>query len=106
MIEVIENSFIENITTESENLAQYENLVSQTVQNLLDNVAISKGYDNIMSVRSYAGYPNEFQAEALLLAQWNSLCWVRVASIKNDVIAGKIPMPSVEEVLNLLPKAP
>jgi len=91
-------------------LSQREELLSQqkafngAIQNYLDTKAQEFRYDNMMSARSYTGYINAFQAEAQALATWASECWVVAGEIEADVKAGNRDMPTVDEVLNELPK--
>lgn len=77
---------------------------NNAIQKHLDTKAQELRYDNIMSARSYAGYDNPFQAEALKLSQWASRCWVVAGQIETDVSNGTRTMPTVDEVLSELPK--
>ena len=77
--------------------------ISKAVENHLDNKAKESRYDNMMSARSYAGYENQFQAEAQKLAVWASNCWIVAGQIEADFQAGNREMPTVDEVLNELP---
>lgn len=82
---------------------QVQQSISSAIQMMLDTKAQSLRYDNMMSVRSYAGYANPFQAEAQYLAVWGANCWVKAGQIQADVEAGKRPMPTVDQVLEEMP---
>ena len=77
--------------------------ISNAIQKLLDDKARSLRYDSILSARSYAGYINPFQAEALKLADWAANCWAMAGSIEAQVNAGTIPMPTVDQALAMMP---
>ena len=76
---------------------------SQAVQGLLDEKAQEKGYDNILSACSYAGYVNTFQSEAMVFANWRSACWSHCYQVLADVKAGNRIAPTKEELLAELP---
>jgi len=78
--------------------------IDNAIQNLLDTTAQKYQYDNMMSARSYAGYDNQFQAEAQTLAVWASNCWVKIGEIEADVEAGNRAMPTADEVLAEMPE--
>jgi hypothetical protein len=92
---------LSNIATIEKNSKLTE--FSSTIQNLLDSKAQEHRYDNMMSVRSYAGYENPFQEEAQSLAVWASNCWVKAGEIEAEVSSGNIEVPTVEEVLAQMP---
>lgn len=77
---------------------------NNAIQNHLDTKAQELRYDNIMSARSYAGYDNPFQQEALKLSQWASNCWVVAGQIETDVSDGTRTMPTVDEIISELPQ--
>lgn len=72
--------------------------IAGTIQAMLDNKAKELRYDNMMSVRSYAGYENPFQAEAQALAVWCATVWQKAGELE---ALGKVM--TVEEVLAQLP---
>lgn len=76
--------------------------ISNAISKKLDDLAVSLRYDSILSARSYAGYPNPFQAEALKLADYAAACWVKAGEIELSVINGA-PLPTVEEALAQMP---
>jgi hypothetical protein len=77
--------------------------ISNKIQCLLDTTAQSMHYDNILSARSYAGYSNPFQAEALSLATWSAACWAKAGEIQRAVIAGTRAMPTIAEAMAEMP---
>lgn len=93
------NLFVKNREIENARCA-FNNAIS----NFLNNKAIELRYDNIMSARSYAGYENAFQEEALKLSKWASSCWVKAGEIEAEVMSGAISMPSIEEVVEMMPE--
>lgn len=89
--------------TPEEVIEQTRGLIDSRIQDHLDAKAQEYRYDNMMSARSYAGYPNAFQEEAQSLAQWASACWVKAGEIESEVATGRRTFPSLEEVGGLLP---
>ena len=77
--------------------------LTSTVSNLLDTKAQEFRYDDMKSARSYAGYVNDFQTEALSLGQWASACWVYMDGVEADVLAQTRTIPTVDELLAELP---
>ena len=75
----------------------------KAIQRHLDTKAQEFRYDNMMSARSYAGYDNEFQAEATTLAKWASACWTKAGQIQTDVQNGTIDTPTTQELIEMLP---
>jgi len=77
--------------------------LTSAVSNLLDTKAQEFRYDDMKSARSYAGYVNDFQAEALSLGQWASACWKYMDGVEADVLAQTRTIPTVDELLAELP---
>jgi len=77
--------------------------IEKAVQGYLDMVAKEHRYDGIISARSYAGFPNKYQAEALSLAEWASSCWEAVEDIEQEVTDGTRQTLEVIDVLKALP---
>lgn len=59
------------------------------VQKHLDAAAFAKGYDNIVSACSYAGYENEFQAEGESFGVWRAAVWKYCYAELDKVIGGQ-----------------
>jgi hypothetical protein len=79
------------------------NKLTNGVQAHLDSEAQTKGYDNILSASSYAGFNNAFQAEAISFLEWRSLVWTYAYQVLDDVKADLRPAPSIEELIAELP---
>ena len=77
--------------------------LENAVQEYIDSQAKNRGYDSIVSACSYAGYTNEFQTEAVSLGVWRSAVWTKAYQVQADVEAGTIPMPTVDELIAMLP---
>lgn len=77
----------------------------QVVQNILDTKAKSKGYDDIVSACSYAGYENEFRSEGEAFGVWRAKCWRwgydLLAKYQNTPTKN---IPSIEEMLKSMPE--
>lgn len=80
-------------------LDQYE----AAVQEMLDSKAQSRGYDGIISACSYAGAPNQFQAESQAFITWRGDVWATCYALMADVNAGA-PAPSIDELIAALPQ--
>lgn len=79
--------------------------VTRHVQNMLDNFARTRGYDNIVSASSYANSTvAQFAAEAARCITLRDQCWATCYTIMEDVKAGKRPMPTVEQIIDELPQ--
>jgi len=82
----------------------YGTEIQEAVQSHVDALAQSKRYDNMMSVRSYTGFPNKFQRECMSMSIWAGDCWAVVTDIEVAVMLGQRAIPTVQEVLKELPK--
>lgn len=76
----------------------------QRIQMHLDNVAHQHGYDNILSACSYAAYDNPYQQEGQRFVKWRGLVWQTAYQIMLDAQQGNRPMPSIDDIINELPK--
>ena len=80
-------------------------MIEQGIDNYINSVAKSRRYDSIISARSYAGYPNAFQGEAIALGIWSSSVWEESYAIMGKIQAGEMEMPkTLEEGIAMLPK--
>jgi len=79
-----------------------ENL-SNWLKEILDETAQEYKYDNMLSVRSYTGYPNYFQKECVEMALWSSNNWYVLETIEEKVLNGSIEINSKEELKAQLP---
>lgn len=78
------------------------------VQRHMDAHAVTFGYDNLVSVISYAEEPSvpRYQDEGKAFRAWRSLCWLRCEEVLGEVRAGERPAPTDDELISLLPEAP
>ena len=100
---IVNGGIVEPEFTEAELLTQAQEELSNAVQSHLDSKAREFRYDDMKSARSYAGYTNAFQAEAISLGQWASECWVYAGQVEADVLAGTRTMPTPTELIAELP---
>ena len=78
-------------------------LVETTIQKILDDSSVSRGYDNIVSECSYATSTGAFGAEAQKTVNWRDAVWTYVFQVQADVMAGTMPKPTLEELVDGLP---
>jgi len=76
---------------------------SEAVQNLLDSTAKEKGYDNIISMTSYANSGNaKWANEAAVAITWRDACWNEsLVQMGNFLATGN--KPSMEDFLAAMP---
>ena len=82
---------------------EYATKIQRAVQSHLDKLAQSYRYDNMASVRGYTGFPNKFQRECMSMSIWAGDCWAKVEELEQKMKAGTISMPTIEEVIQVLP---
>lgn len=73
------------------------------IQNLMDAKAKEKGYDNIVSACSYAGYDNPFRAEGEAYGLWRANCWKYGYEQLALILGGGRDIPTVEAFIQELP---
>lgn len=72
---------------------------------LLNKEAQNKGYDNIVSAVSYAGYDNAFKAEAIAFGKWRAEIWTWGYGVMAKVKSGEIDINSdIDELIKSAPK--
>lgn len=88
--------------TEAEIVAAYMSAVQQH----MDAGAVSFGYDNLISVITYAEEPAvaRYQAEGQAFRAWRSACWLACEQMLAAVKAGERPAPTHAELIAELPK--
>lgn len=69
----------------------------------LDAVAQAKNYDNRITCAVRAGYAGPFQAEGQAFAAWMDTCNALGYQVMADVLAGNIPMPTAQGLIDMLP---
>ena len=70
---------------------------------LYSRVVKADGWDSKVSCIARAGYENAFRARAIAFGQWMDGCNVFGYALMDDVIAGRVQMPTVEEFIAMLP---
>ena len=91
----------ENSLTDDEMLKA---AIIRAVQNQLDSIATSRGYDNANSCVTYCNSSDPtFAQEAKAMSDWRDKCWRYCYQLLADYQAGKIEKPSVISVLKSLP---
>lgn len=88
-----------NPPTHAEVIQSFKDAIQMT----LDDAARAKGYDDIVSACSYAGYENVFQAEAIAFGVWRANVWAYGYQELAKVTAGTRPVPTVPEIIAELP---
>lgn len=79
--------------------------IQTAVQAVLDGKAKEKNYDNGFAVASYALSTNDtFRSEAAKFIAWRDAVWAKCYQILDAYKAGEIEMPSVENVIAVLPE--
>lgn len=79
--------------------------LTDAVQLHMDNVAKSKGYDNLLSAVSYAeeqAIP-KFQAEGIAFRSWRSAVWAYCYAQLAAVLNGEREAPTAEDLIAELP---
>lgn len=96
---IVENPAI--VRTPEEILKEYED----AVQAFLDKTAQSKGYDNTYTCLSYLNSTNEtWKTESNIFNAWRDQIWEKCHEILNKVLNGEITRPTIDELINQLPK--
>jgi hypothetical protein len=97
---IVENPHSPEPTPE-EILKEYEDIV----QAFLDKTAQSKGYDNTYTCLSYLSSTNKtWKTESNIFNGWRDQVWEKCHEILNSVIANEITQPTIDELIEQLPK--
>lgn len=92
---------LNNIVIDTETLTE---MCVDVVQNHLDSVARSKGYDSIISLCTYAFDDNSvFGNEGKLGVAWRSSVWSYCHQVLTDVQAETRSVPTPDELIAELP---
>lgn len=92
--------------TREEMIARRQAEIVAMVQNIIDETAQQKRYDDGISCATYYGDPDEeFNADAVAFVAWRGRCWRTCYNILNSVKAGTVAPEDVtdEYVLDRLP---
>lgn len=92
------------INTEKAN-AIITKMLTDAAQKHMDAVAKTKGYDNLLSVVTYADEPTvpTFQAEGIAFRAWRSQVWAYCYEQLAKVLKGERAAPTSEELIAELP---
>lgn len=102
--EVKGDTYVISYEIVSKNLEELTALFKEKTQQLLDAKAREKGYDDILSACSYAGYDNDFRAEGEAFGIWRARVWKYGYALLNGVAEGKHKLPaSFDEILAEMP---
>ena len=75
------------------------------VQSEIDYAAKTRGYDNANSCVSYYNSTDPvFAKEAKAMVKWRDQCWRKCYNLLDDYLARKIERPTVDSILQSLPK--
>lgn len=84
-------------------LAATQARYTAALEALYDTTAQSRKYDNRLTCALRAGYAGPFQAEGTAFAVWMDTCNMTAYDIMGQVLAGDITMPSIAELLAMMP---
>ncbi|WP_103618931.1 hypothetical protein [Campylobacter concisus] len=99
-----DDTYISSYKVVDKTLDELTLLFKEKTQELLDAKAREKGYDDILSACSYAGYDNDFRAEGEAFGIWRAKVWKYGYGLLNAIAEGKHKMPkSFDEILAEMP---
>lgn len=85
---------------------EYEDIVNSLIlkckgyiENMLNQEAKSRGYDNIVTACSYAAIENLYQEESIKLFKWRSDCWTALFDYQNSLKSKRNNVMTLEEVI-------
>lgn len=88
------------IKSDSEVIKEIQN----NVQELLDDIAKEKNYDNGFALASYSDSSNEkFQHEAMQFIAYRDQCWLKCYELLDQYEAGEIERPDPDLIYDYLP---
>jgi len=89
---------------QEEFLASTKSRLTSAIQTMLDETARERGYDNILSLCTYATSPTvKFADEGQAAIKWRDEVWAKGYTILADVESGSRAIPTVDELLAELP---
>lgn len=84
--------------TRDEMIARRQTEIVNMVQNIIDETAQQKRYDDGLSCATYYGDPDEeFNADAVAFVAWRGRCWRTCYNILNSVTAGTVAPEDVTD---------
>lgn len=103
--EVVENEPTPPEPTTEEREEALKKHYTDLIQRILDVEAQKLGYDNCNSVCTYVDTGvQKFDDEGVAFRKWRSAVWAKGYELLAEVQAGTRPVPSEEELVELLPK--
>lgn len=100
-----DDTYISSYKVVDKTLDELTLLFKEKTQELLDAKAREKGYDDILSACSYAGYENDFKAEGEAFGIWRAKVWKYGYALLEAIGKGEKALPkSFEELIKELPK--
>lgn len=103
--EIKDDAYVVSYKIVDKTLEELTALFKEKIQELLDTKAREKGYDDILSACSYAGYENEFKAEGEAFGIWRAKVWKYGYALLEAISKGEKALPkSFEELMKELPK--
>lgn len=97
-------NFKTSIELQAEQKQADKRRLTAAVQRHLDETARERGYDNILSLCTYATDPDPtFAAEGQAGVEWRGACWKAAQDVLNDVTAGTRGVPTEAELIAELP---
>lgn len=86
------------------NAAKAQQQYEDAIQAHLDATAKERNYDSILTMVTYdIPTGGRFKAEAAIAANWRTSVWETAYDLLAEVQAGTRPVPTVEELIALLP---
>lgn len=102
--EIKDDTYVISYEIVNKNLDELTALFKEKTQELLDAKAREKGYDDILSACSYAGYDNDFRAEGESFGIWRARVWKYGYGLLSAIAEGKHKLPaSFDEILAEMP---
>jgi len=84
---------------------QVLSIYTNAIQRFMDQKASEKNYDNIKSAALRAALPDSpFHAEGIAAGTWMDNCWALSYQILDEVKAGTRNMPTVDQLIGMLPE--
>ena len=100
-----DDTYISSYKVVDKTLDELTLLFKEKTQELLDAKAREKGYDDILSACSYAGYENDFKAEGEAFGVWRAKVWKYGYALLEAISKGEKELPkSFKELIKDMPK--
>lgn len=84
---------------------EIQKMLTDGVQRYMDTTAQTRGYDSIHTACSYVNSTDEvFAREGKACLEWRDQVWRACYNILDEVLAGSREIPTLEELIDELPK--